>query len=350
MTERSGGAKAAKEMTLDRLDPNVAMSLYRDMLLIRRFEERIVDLINANEIASICHEYIGQEAIAVGVCAALRPTDGITSTHRGHGHILGKGGDPRRVLAELMGRKTGYNQGKGGSMHIADLGLGIYGANGIVAAGLPIATGVAWSKKVRGADDVVVGFFGDGGLNQGVLHEVMNMAALWRLPIVFVCENNQYAVTTPIAEVSAAEDLASHAIPYGMPGNNIDGMDVGAVLEATQAAVARARNDEGPSLLVCHAYRYRGHHTAEGVMRLNYRTDEEIERWRARDPIEGWARQLSEHGGWAPEDRARIDREVEDTIEAAVAFARNSPLPDLEEALLHQYATEYEGLPAKGWL
>jgi acetoin:2,6-dichlorophenolindophenol oxidoreductase subunit alpha len=323
--------------------------LYRTMQLIRRFEERILELINSNEIASICHEYIGQEAIAVGVCDALRPSDAITSTHRGHGHILAKGGEPRRVLAELMGKATGYNKGKGGSMHIADLQLGIYGANGIVAAGVPIAAGAAWSRKVRGTDDVVVGFFGDGGLNQGVLHEVMNMAALWRLPVLFVCENNQYAVTTAIKDVSAADDLASHATPYGMPGVNVDGMDVEAVLQATSEAVARARRGDGPSLLVCHAYRYRGHHTAEGVMRLDYRTDEEIESWKARDAIERLARRMHELGHWRDREREAVVAEVEATLDEAIEFARRSPYPELDTAFEHQYATPYPGLPAKGW-
>ena len=339
-------------MTQDRLrtDPVLAEQMYRTMRLIRRFEERIVELINANEIASICHEYIGQEAIAVGVCNALRTTDGITSTHRGHGHILAKGGDPSRVLAELMGRKAGYNQGKGGSMHIADLALGIYGANGIVCAGIPIATGVAWSKRIKKSDDVVIGFFGDGGLNQGVLHESMNMAALWRLPVIFVCENNQYAVTTSIQSVSAAEDLASHAVPYRMPGVNVDGMDVEAVHEATSEAVARARAGDGPSLLVCNAYRYRGHHTAEGVMKLNYRAEEEIEVWRGRDPLDRMAARLEAAGVWSVDRRSEVDAEVETIIVRAVDFARSSPFPEPEEALLHQYATEYPGMPAKGWL
>ena len=330
-------------------DAEHGSALYRSMRLIRRFEESIVDLINANEIASICHEYIGQEAIAVGVCGALRPSDAITSTHRGHGHILAKGGEPRRVLAELMGKVTGYNRGKGGSMHIADLGLGIYGANGIVAAGLPIATGVAWSRRIRKREDVVVGFFGDGGLNQGVLHEVLNMAALWHLPVVFVCENNQYAVTTAIKDVSAADDLAAHAIPYGMPGVNVDGMDVEAVLEVASAAVERARRGEGPSLIVCHAYRYRGHHTAEGVMRLDYRTEDEIDTWKARDPIERLAMRMLELGHWSAGDREVVDAEIEAQLEEAIAFARQSAYPELDDAFEHQYATPYPGMPARGW-
>ena len=215
--------------------------LYRAMLTIRRFEERVVDLVNANEIAGVTHEYVGQEAVAVGVCAALRPDDVITSTHRGHGHLIAKGADVRRMMAELLGREDGLNRGRGGSMHVADLGLGIYGANGIVAAGAPFAAGAAWSFSVDGSGRVAVTFFGDGGANQGVLHETMNLAALWRLPLVFVCENNGYAVTLP-QERSTAGSIVARAAAYGMAAEQVDGMDVDAVLDAAERAVAaRAR-------------------------------------------------------------------------------------------------------------
>ncbi|RZJ02213.1 MAG: thiamine pyrophosphate-dependent dehydrogenase E1 component subunit alpha, partial [Haliea sp.] len=232
------------------------------MRLIRRFEERVAEQVDANEIAGVCHEYIGQEAVATGVCAALRDDDVITSTHRGHGHIIAKGGKVRYMLAELFGRTTGYNQGRGGSMHIADMRIGIFGANGIVGAGAPMACGAAYRFKRAGDDRVAVPFFGDGAINQGVLHEALNLGAIWNLPVVYVCENNMYAITTPLREVTK---LPPHerARAYGMPGIVADGMDVQAVYEATREAVRRARAGEGPSFLEFETYRYVGHYTAE---------------------------------------------------------------------------------------
>src|SRR5438128_2547378 len=209
----------------DRLD------LYRTMRTIRRFEERVVDLVNANEIAGVTHEYVGQEAVAAGVCAALRRGDVITSTHRGHGHVIAKGADVRRMMAELLGRVDGLNRGRGGSMHIADVSLGIYGANGIVAAGAPFAAGAAWAAKTESSDRVAVTFFGDGGANQGVLHETMNLAALWSLPLVFVCENNGYAVTLA-QSASTAGSLVERAAAYGLAAGFVGGADVGGVLGA----------------------------------------------------------------------------------------------------------------------
>jgi TPP-dependent pyruvate/acetoin dehydrogenase alpha subunit len=306
--------------------------LYRTMRTIRRFEERVVELVNANEIAGVTHEYIGEEAVATGVCATLRRDDVITSTHRGHGHLVAKGADVRRMMAELLGRTTGLNRGRGGSMHIADLGLGIYGANGIVAAGAPIATGAAWAAVQEGADRVAVAFFGDGGVNQGVLHEAMNLAALWTLPVVFVCENNGYAVSLA-SEHSTAGSIVGRAAAYGMPAVQVDGMDVEAVQAAAGEAVARARAGGGPSFLECRTYRFVGHHTAEATMKLGYRTDEEIERWRERDPllVLGARMDAAELGA--------IDAEVEALLDAAVEFARSSPRPDPDHALDYVYAS-----------
>ena len=307
-------------------------SLYRTMLTIRRFEERVVDLVNADEIAGVTHEYVGQEAVATGVCAALRPDDVITSTHRGHGHLIAKGADVGRMTAELMGRVDGLNRGRGGSMHVADLGLGIYGANGIVAAGAPIAAGAAWVFSVDGSQRVAVTFFGDGGANQGVLHETMNAAALWRLPLVFVCENNGYAVTLS-QERSTAGSVVERAAAYGIAAEPVDGMDVEAVLEAAGRAVGRARTGGGPSFLEYRTYRFVGHHTAERTMKLEYRTADEIERWRARDPIALAAARLE------PAERDRVHAEVEALLEQAVAFARESPRPDPASALDFVYAS-----------
>jgi pyruvate dehydrogenase E1 component alpha subunit len=306
--------------------------LYRTMRTIRRFEERIVDLVNANEIAGVTHEYVGQEAVATGVCAALRPDDVITSTHRGHGHVIAKGADVRRMMAELLGRVDGLNRGRGGSMHIADLGIGIYGANGIVAAGAPIAAGSAWAARQAGSGGVAATFFGDGGANQGVLHETMNLAALWRLPIVFVCENNGYAVTLS-QERSTAGSLVARAAAYGMASEAVDGMDVELVLAAARGAVGRARAGEGPTFLECRTYRFVGHHTAERTMKLGYRTEEEIARWRERDPL------LVTGGKLDAAVRDRIDAEVERLLDEAVAFARESARPGPADAFEYAYAS-----------
>jgi acetoin:2,6-dichlorophenolindophenol oxidoreductase subunit alpha len=308
--------------------------LYKTMHTIRRFEERIVDLVNANEIAGVTHEYVGQEAVATGVCAALRPDDVITSTHRGHGHVIAKGADVRRMMAELLGRIDGLNRGRGGSMHIADLGIGVYGANGIVAAGVPFAAGAAWAAVQDGSGAVAATFFGDGGANQGVLHETMNLAALWQLPVIFVCENNGYAVTLS-QQRSTAGSLVERAEAYGMVAEAVDGMDVELVLDASLRAVERARSGDGPTFLECRTYRFHGHHTAERTMKLGYRSDEEISRWRKRDPLILAGAKLE------AADRERVDAEVEALIDDAVDFARQSPRPAPADAFDHVYA---EGL------
>jgi pyruvate dehydrogenase E1 component alpha subunit len=306
--------------------------LYRTMRLIRRFEERVVDLVNANEIAGVTHEYVGQEAVATGVCAALAPGDVITSTHRGHGHVIAKGADVRRMMAELLGRVDGLNRGRGGSMHVADLSVGILGANGIVAAGAPFAAGAAWAGRQDGTNVVAATFFGEGGANQGVLHETLNLCALWRLPVLFVCENNGYAVTLS-QERSTSGSLVERAAAYGMAAESVDGMDVEAVLAAATAAVARARADGGPTFLECRTYRFYGHHTAERTMKLGYRTDEEIARWRERDPLITAGAMLGDGV------ITRIDAEVEELLDGAVAFARASAAPDPAGALDFVYAS-----------
>lgn len=327
----------------------LAVEMYRKMRLIRVFETRVVELVHANEIASVTHEYIGQEAVAVGVCSALRPDDAITSTHRGHGHIIAKGADVRRMMAELMGRRTGYNKGKGGSMHIADLSLNIYGANGIVGAGAPIAAGAALVMKAKKDQRVVACFFGEGALAQGVVYEAMNMAAIWNLPVVFVCDNNRYAVTTPIDAVSPVP-VIDRAKAHGFPGIDVDGMNVEAVYRATAEAVERARSGQGPTLLNCETYRYSGHHTAEAAMKLGYRTDDEIESWRRRDPIDTWSKRLLEAGVLSLEQKEAIDQEIDRLIEEAIEFARTSPWPDPKEALDDMYATPHPALPDRGWI
>jgi pyruvate dehydrogenase E1 component alpha subunit len=309
------------------------------MRTIRRFDERIVDLVNANEIAGTTHEYVGQEAVAVGVCAALTTGDVITSTHRGHGHLIAKGASVSGMTAELLGRTTGLNRGRGGSMHIADVSIGILGANGIVAAGAPIAAGAAWAALQEGHHLVAVTFFGDGGFNQGVLHEAMNLAVLWRLPLIFVCENNGYAVTMS-SERSTAGSIVGRAEAYGMKAVHVDGMDVVAVFEAAHKAVSTARQGGGPSFLECETYRYAGHHTAERTMALDYRSDEEVAAWRGRDPLEQAGKTLSEA------ERKAIDSEVEQLLDDALASARTGPRPEPETARDFVYASG--PLPRKG--
>ena len=314
---------------------------YRMIRLIRGFELRALGLVESGEIVGGVHPYIGQEAVAVGVCAALRSDDLITSTHRGHGHVLAKGADPARMLAELAGRATGLNQGRGGSMHAADVGVGILGANGIVGASAPISVGAAWAALHGGTGQVVVTFFGDGALNQGVLLEAMNLAALWSLPVLFVCENNGYATTMPVSG-AVAGTAVGRAAAFGIPAVQVDGMDVEAVLEAASAAVSLARSGGGPSFLECLTYRFEGHHTMEKQFRLDYRTEDEVARWRSRDPLELAGARLS------VDERASVDAEVDRLLDLAVSFALSSPHPDPSDALRYLYASGLQG--RAGWL
>ncbi|WP_237773162.1 MULTISPECIES: thiamine pyrophosphate-dependent dehydrogenase E1 component subunit alpha [Streptomyces] len=306
--------------------------LYRTMRLIRRFEEYCIKLVRSGEIAGGIHPYIGQEAIAAGVCAALRPDDYITSTHRGHGHVLAKGADPAGMMAELTGRITGLNKGRGGSMHAADVGLGILGANGIVGAGAPIAAGAAWAATRAGEDRIAVSFFGDGAVSQGVVLESFNLAALWRLPVLFVCENNGYASTLTV-DNAVAGTIVGRAAAFGIPAARIDGTDAEAVMTATREYADRARSGGGPALLECTAYRFDAHHTWEHKSFVRYRSREEVAEGRSRDPLLVQAELIS------TEARDRIDQEVEDVLESAREFALASPKPDPADALDHLYAT-----------
>lgn len=304
---------------------------YRRMRTIRSFEEWVVTLVNTGEISGATHEYSGQEAVAVGVCSALRLDDVITSTHRGHGHLIAKGASIDRMIAELMGRETGLNRGRGGSMHAADVSLGILGANGIVGAGAPIAAGAAWAARVGGTDRVAVAFFGDGGVNQGVVAETMNIASIWKLPMIFACENNGFAVTLRTEDATAGS-IVERAQAYGMAAETVDGMDVDAVLEAAGRAVARARTGDGPTFLEFLTYRFVGHNTGEKYLGLSYRTDEEIDGWKLKDPLDLCAERLP--GG----RRSEIDAEVTTALEAAVEFGRGSDIPDPADALSYNYA------------
>ncbi|ONI68779.1 pyruvate dehydrogenase [Kribbella sp. ALI-6-A] len=309
-----------------------AEHLYRTVRLIRRFEERAMDFVRSGEIVGGIHPYVGQEAIAAGVCAALRPDDVITSTHRGHGHVLAKGVDPARMLAELMGRENGLNRGRGGSMHAADFGLGILGANAIVGAAGSIATGAAWAYQRQGKDVVAVSFFGDGAMNEGMLLEAFNLAVLWRVPVVFVCENNGYATTMPVRS-AVAGSITGRARAFGMPAFTVDGQDPEKVLAATTAAVSRARSGRGPTFLECTTYRFDAHHTFEHRARLNYRSTEELSTGRSRDPVEIQGERL------AADVRAAVDAEIEALLDAAAGVALGGAHPDPAAALEFLYAS-----------
>jgi pyruvate dehydrogenase E1 component alpha subunit len=301
-------------------------------VLIRRFEERALELTRTGDIVGGIHPYIGQEAVAAGVVATLRPDDIVLSNHRGHGHALAKGSEPRRLMAELTGRVTGVAQGRGGSLHTTDFAVGLYGATITVGHGAAIGTGVAWALAQDGTDRVVASFFGDGAMHQGALLESFNLAALWRVPQVYVCEDNGYA-TTQRVELTTAGTFAARAEAVGMPAVTVDGMDPEAVSDASAVAVARARAGDGPTLLVCRTYRFGPHHTFELVARPRYRTAEEIETWRARDPVDI-------QGARVPEEvRHAIDAEIAALIDEAARFAVDSPKPDPADALKYHYAS-----------
>lgn len=318
-------------------DLELKRKLYRTMLLIRRFEEKLIELKAQLAIPGLLHLYIGEEAVATGVCAAIRQDDCITSTHRGHGHCIAKGGDPSRMMAELYGRSAGYCHGRGGSMHIADFNLGILGANGIVSAGMPIAGGAALSIKMRGMDQVVVCFFGDGGANQGVFHESLNMSALWKLPVIYVCENNQYAISVGQSRSASIQDLYLRKDAYGMHGCKVDGNDVMAVYEAAQEAVDLARRGEGPTLMECKTYRWRGHYEGEGDRMYTYRTKREMEEWNKKCPIERFRRKLLREGLLGKEELANIELDIQGEIEHALQFAEDSPFPDTKDVFAGLY-------------
>ena len=307
------------------------LEMLRSMQTIRRFEERASDDYQAGAIYGVVHCYIGEEAVAVGVCAALNSDDQIISTHRGHGHCLAKGADLNRMMAELYGRQTGYCKGKGGSMHIADFSIGMLGANGIVAGGIPIVTGAGLAAQLEGKGRVAVSFFGDGASNAGPFHESINIAATWKLPMLYVCENNLYSAGTTAADTLALSDVAARAAGYGIPGVVVDGNDVMAVYEAAEAAVNRARAGQGPSLIECKTYRWRGHTERPG--QEDPRPKEEIEEWQQRDPINRFATSLMEHGLLTEEAWQKMDAEILEAIEDAVKFSEESPFPDPEAAV-----------------
>lgn len=311
--------------------------MYEQMLKIRLFEEQVNELYTSAKMPGLAHLYIGEEAVAVGVCQALRRDDYITSTHRGHGHCLAKGAAVDRMFAELLGKAAGYCRGKGGSMHIADQETGNLGANAIVGGSAGIATGAAMSNKMLGRDRVAVCFFGDGALGQGVLYEAMNMAALWQLPVIYVCENNLYTEYTHYSETTAGQ-ITARAQAFGIHNVEVDGQDVEAVYATTRDLVERARRGEGAAFLLCDTYRYRGHHVGD-IQRSYYRSKEEEQHWMTqRDPLKILAARLNERQMTDEGELEQIEQRVQAEIAAGLQFALNAPYPDVSEVDQHVYA------------
>ncbi len=310
--------------------------MYRKMLTIRIFEEIVFDVYRKGLMPGLAHLSDGQEATPVGVCATLHPDDTITSTHRGHGHIIAKGGRVEPMMAEVMGRVTGYCRGKGGEMHIADVSLGILGANGIVGGGIGIAAGSAFTAKREGKGRVSVAFFGDGAINQGIWYETANIAVLWKLPLIYVCENNQYTEFTHFKKLTAGEGLGARARAMGMKSLEVDGNDVLAVYQAAHELVGAARKGKGPATLICNTFRYGGHHVGEPG--TGYRSKEEIAEWKAKDPLPRFENILLEHKVISPADIEAMHDEVLTRVQASVTTAQQAPFPDVKEAGEHVFA------------
>ena len=307
------------------------LEFYTVMLKIRYFEERVVDLYARGQIPGLAHLYIGEEAVATGVCTQLKENDFITSTHRGHGHVIAKGAEIKFMMAELYGKKTGYCKGKGGSMHIADMELGILGANGIAGGGLPIAVGAAMSAKWRGTDQVVVSFFGDGSSNNGTFHESINLASVHKAPVVFVCENNLYGISVGQNQHQAIKDISIRASSYNLPGVTVDGNDVIEVYCAAAKAIKRARAGDGPTLMECKTYRIRGHHEGDPNQGGRYRDKKDIKAWKKKDPLKRLADKLITDKVITKKKLAELEKDTRHEIDEAVKYANQSPFPALEE-------------------
>ncbi|MBI3952947.1 MAG: pyruvate dehydrogenase (acetyl-transferring) E1 component subunit alpha [Chloroflexi bacterium] len=320
------------------------LELYRQMVLIRRFEEKSAEMYGRAKIGGFLHLYIGEEAVAVGAISVLEPQDCIVSHYREHGHALARGMHPNVVMAELFGKVTGCSRGKGGSMHLFDASLGFYGGTAIVGGGMPISVGLGLASKMReGNRRVTLSFFGDAAVNQGEFHESLNLATLWKLPVVFACENNGYGMGTAVERTFAVQEIYRLAERYGIPSEQVDGMDVLAVRDRAQAAVARARAGEGPSFLEIMTYRYMGHSMADPV---SYRHRSEVEEWRKRDCIDGLKRKLLTEGLATEADLAALDAEVDRAVEEAVRFADESPFPPPEELYADVYSPRREDAPS----
>ncbi len=322
---------------MNTISRKLKVTMLKKMILIRAFEEQAEKLFMKNLVHGTMHLSIGEEAVPVGAISALNEMDYITSTHRGHGHMIAKGGNVKRMFAEFLGKETGYCRGRGGSMHIADFHLGNIGATGIVGAGIPIATGAALAIKMKAENNVVLCFFGDGAANEGTFFESLNMATIWELPEIFLCENNQYAMSSPVKKFVPTPNIADRAIAFGIPGVAVDGMDVMAVYEAVKLAVKRARMGKGPTLIEAKTYRYRGHSKSD---RNLYRTKEEIEKWKKRDPIISFKNRLQKIKELTEEDFQQLKAEVDKEIEEGVKFAMESPEPSVDELTKYVYAEE----------
>jgi len=329
ITKTFGAEEEKMDITTEKM-----VDMYTNMTKIRMFETRVSELFAAGKVPGFVHLYVGEEAVATGVCANLLVSDYITSTHRGHGHLISKGGDVKFMMAELFGKKTGYCKGKGGSMHIADVDLGILGANGIVGAGPPLATGAALACHYQGKDSVCVCFFGDGAANQGTTHEAMNLATCWKLPVVFVAENNMYGISSCTINSMCVPNIADRASAYDMPGITVDGNDVMAVYEASSEAIKRAKQGQGPSLIECKTYRHRGHFEGDPCV---YRNKEELEEWKEKDPIPRFEKKLLDLGVLSPEKIQEIKSSIKKQIEDAERFAEEIPYPDRAEFTLGLY-------------
>lgn len=316
------------------LSPTQLLEMWRTMHLIRRFEEVVSEAYVAGRIPGFIHLSIGQEAIAAGACAALRRDDSIYVSHRGHGQCLAKGADIRLMMAELYGKETGYCRGRGGSMHIAAVEHGVLGANGIVGGSFPLAVGAAYAIQAQGGDQVVVVFFGDGAVNEGSFHEALNLAALWKLPLVFVCENNGYAQFTPIAAEHARPEISEHGAPHGIDGVRIDGNNVALVYETVFATVERARRGEGPGLIECITYRWHGHYEGDPQ---RYRNREEVEAWKEKDPIAILEQRLQSQTPQSQAEMSAWCEEIERRLAEAAQFAEESPIPNPQTAIHDVY-------------
>lgn len=317
--------------TYMKLNKEKLVGLFETMQVIREFEERIVDLYARGMVPGLAHLYLGEEAVAAGVCAALKEDDYITSTHRGHGHVIAKGAELNLMMAELFGKKDGYCKGKGGSMHIADMEAGILGANGIAGGGLPIAVGAGWSAKWRKTKQVAVCFFGDASSNNGTFHESLNLAAVHKIPVIFVCENNTYGISVSQAKHQAITDISTRAIAYNMHGVTVDGNDVEAVYQAAEKAVKRARVGEGPTLIECKTYRWRGHHEGDPNQGERYRSKEEINSWKEKCPLKRLRARLVQSDPKLEKKLKAIEKKAVKLIDDAIEFAKASEFPPLEE-------------------
>jgi pyruvate dehydrogenase E1 component alpha subunit len=327
-------------MSIQNYSHELLLRLYRQMLMVREFELRAIAERRAGLIPGFIHSCVGQEATAAGACAALHSDDVITSTHRGHGHLVAKGGEPKYMMAELAARTTGYCGGKGGSLHMTDFDLGILGANGIVGGGIPIAVGAGLAFQQKREPRVALSFFGDGATNEGSFHEALNLAGLWKLPVVFFCENNLYGEGTPQSKQAPVADLAIRASSYAMPGVTVDGNDVLAVYEVTQVAVDRARRGEGPTLIEGKTYRQRGHYEGDPMV---YRSKAEMDEWKDRDPVVAFSGRLVGQAGITEAELARLERETQVMLDDAVKFAAASPKPRPETALAGVYGDTHGG-------